>query len=154
MSLKKRLADDMKTCMKAREAGKARLSVVQMVRAAVLQVEKDKRVELDDAGIIEVLVREERQRRQAMEEYERLGVEEQVAKLKYEIGVLREYMPAEMSEEQIRELIADAISSTGAQSAKHMGKVMSLVIPKTRGRADGQMVSNMVRQMIEELSKE
>jgi uncharacterized protein YqeY len=150
--MKERLVEDMKSAMRAREAGKARLSVIQLVRAAVLQIEKDKQITMDDSGVLEVLAREVKQRQEAITEYKNFpNTAAMIEKLESEIKILREYLPAELTPDEIRQIVKDAVSATGASGIKDMGKIMTAVMPKTRGRADGKLVNQMVK---EELTKE
>lgn len=151
MTLKEKLVGDMKAAMKAREAGRARLSVVQLVRAAVLQVEKDRQVVLDDQGVLEVLAREVKQRQDAIAEYQKYSTreaQEAVAKLEGDIKILREYMPEQMTDEEIRAVVQEAVAAVGAAGPKDMGKVMGAVVPKTRGRADGRLVNQIVKETL------
>jgi uncharacterized protein len=152
LTMKERLVEDMKTAMKAREAGKARLSVIQLARAAVLQIEKDKQITMDDPGVLDVLAREVKQRQDAIVEYKKWDhTKAMIEKLESEIKILREYLPAELTEDEIRQIVKEALASVGASGLKDIGKAMTAVMPKTRGRADGKLVNQLVK---EELTKE
>jgi uncharacterized protein YqeY len=146
VSLKEKLTEDMKTAMKVRD--RERLSVVQLVRAAILQVEKDKQIEVDDQGILEVIAREVRQRNEAIEEYRKFDAQPAIDKLNREIAVLREYLPPELSVEEIRQMVADAVEQTKASGPRDMGKVMGVLMPKVRGRADGKTVNQLVKEAL------
>jgi len=139
----------MKAAMKAKEEGKVRLSVIRMARAAIKNAEIEKKQEFSDEQIIEVLAREVKIRREAMEEYARLNNTEQVQRLQEEIGILMEYLPQQLSDEEIRQLAQEAIAATGAQGPKDIGKVMKALTPKTKGRADGKVVNRIVRELLE-----
>ena len=146
MTLKERLTGDMKTAMKAKD--RERLSVVQLVRAAILQVEKDKQIALDDPGILEIIAREVRQRREAIEEYKKYDAEPAIEKLNREVAILREYLPQQLSLDEIRQMVAEAVEQTKAAGPRDMGKVMSVLMPKVRGRADGKVVNHLVKEAL------
>ena len=146
MTLKERLTGDMKTAMKAKD--RERLSVVQLVRAAILQVEKDKQIALDDPGILEIIAREVRQRREAIEEYKKYDAQPAIEKLNREVAILREYLPQQLSLDEIRQMVAEAVEQTKAAGPRDMGKVMSVLMPKVRGRADGKVVNHLVKEAL------
>lgn len=146
MSLKEQLKEDMKTAMKAREEGKLALSVIRMVNAAIKQVEIDKKVELDDAGILDILAKEMKTRNDSLEEFEKGGRQDLVDHVKAEMDVLKKYLPEQMGQEEIRKVVAEAIEACGDD--KNMGNVMKHVMPKTKGRADGKLVSSIVKELL------
>ncbi|MGB9867853.1 MAG: GatB/YqeY domain-containing protein [Bacillota bacterium] len=148
MTIKEKLVEDMKLAMKAGESGKVRLSVIRMARAAIRNAEIDSRREFGDEEVIEVLAKEIRQRRDAAEEYRRLGKPEAADALEEEIRVLQEYMPAPLSEEELTELVQQAIREAGAASKGDLGKVMKLLMPKVKGRADGKAVRDKVSSLL------
>jgi uncharacterized protein len=147
VSLKQKLLDDMKSAMKDRDT--IRKNVVQMTRAAVLQIEKDNRTELDDDAVIDVISRELKKRRDVLPEYEKSGRQELIENLKAEIDILLGYLPKQLNSEQIEEIVRDAVKSTGAVSMKDIGKIMQFVMPKVAGRADGKQVNLIVRKALE-----
>ncbi|HEX3031818.1 MAG TPA: GatB/YqeY domain-containing protein [Bacillota bacterium] len=149
MSLMDRLSADMKDAMKAREAGKLRLSVLRMAKSAIKYVEIDKHKELSDEEIIEVLAREVKMRRDAIEEYARANRPDTVAQLNEEISILMDYLPQQLSEEEVKQLVSEAVSATGAQGPKEMGKVMGWLMPKVKGKADGKLVNQLVKAALE-----
>lgn len=151
MSLVERLEQDMKAALKDREKGKLRLSVLRMARAALKNAEINRRRSLTEEEVIEVLAREVKQRQDAMEEYRRLGREDAAARLQEEIAILEEYLPARLTEEEIRELARDAIAKTGAVGPRDMGRVMGYLMPQVKGRADGRRVNEIVKEMLEAL---
>ena len=134
MALKERLAEDLKTAMKDKNT--VRKNVVQMVRAGVLQVEKDNKITLDD-GILDVIAKQLKQRRDSLPDYEKSGREDLIAELKAEMDVLMEYLPKQLTRDELEAIVAEAVTATGASSMKDMGKIMAAVMPKTKGRADG-----------------
>ncbi|NLM96501.1 MAG: GatB/YqeY domain-containing protein [Halanaerobiaceae bacterium] len=145
-SLKERLLDDMKMAMKSGE--KQRLSVIRMARAAIKNQEIEKRKDLDDDEIIEVLSREVKQRRDAIAEYKKAGKEDIIAGLNKEIEILSEYLPEQLSTEELENLIQELINETGASSMKDIGRVMEAIMPKVKGRADGRIVNQMVQEKL------
>ncbi len=145
MSLKERLAQDLKESMKNKD--NVRKSTVQLVRTAILQVEKDKKITLDDEDILEVIAKQLKQRKDSLPEYEKSGREDLISQLKQEMEVLMEYLPEQLSEEELRPIVADAVEAVGASSMKDMGKVMEYVMPKIKGRADGKAVSNVAKSL-------
>ena len=148
MSLKEKLTADMKEAMKAREEGRQRLGVIRMVRGAIRQQEIDGQKELDDDAVLAVISKEVKQRRDSIEEFKKGGREDLVAQNEAEIAVLMSYLPQQMAEGEIRKLVQDAIAATGASSPKEMGKVMKELMPKVKGRADGKLVNQIVRELL------
>ena len=143
MSLKETFMEELKSAM--REKDEMKKNVVTMVRAAVKQYEVDNRVELDDQGIVEIIAKEVKKRKDALPEYEKSGREDAIAALKAEIDYLMKYLPEQLSEEEVKEIVLATIAETGAAGMKDMGKVMSAVIAKTKGRADGKIISQLVK---------
>ena len=148
MTLKDRLVEDMKVAMKAKEEGKVRLSVIRMVRAAIKNAEIDKKIEFSDDQVIEVLAREMKLRRDALEAFEKADRPETVKALEEEMVVIMDYLPQQLSEGEIRQLVQEAVVKVGAQGPKDLGKVMGAISPKTKGRADGKLVNQIVREML------
>ena len=146
MSLKERLADDLKAAMKDKNV--VRKNAVQMIRAGVLQIEKDKKITLDDEGVLDVIAKQLKQRRDSLPDYEKSGREDLIAELKAEMDVLMEYLPAQLSREELEEIVRQAVADTGASSMKDMGKIMATVMPKTKGRADGKMINEIAKAML------
>lgn len=146
MSLKDKLKDDLKSAMKEKDA--VRKNVVQLIKAGVLQVEKDKQITLDDEGVLDVIAKQLKQRRDSLPDYEKSGREDLVAQLKREMELLMEYLPAQLTREELEAIVKEAVSETGAQSVKDMGKVMAAVMPKTKGRADGKEINAIARELL------
>ena len=144
MSLKDKLMDDLKSAMKDKDT--VRKNAVQMVRASVLQVEKDNKITLDDEGVVEVVAKEVKKRKDVLPEYEKSGRQDLIDELTREIEVLMVYLPQQMSEEEIEALVIDAIAQTEAKSMKDIGKVMAVIMPKTKGKADGKVINNFVKK--------
>ncbi|HBT79061.1 MAG: GatB/YqeY domain-containing protein [Selenomonas sp.] len=147
MSIKEQLTADMKDAMKAHE--KLRLSVIRSARGAVRQAEIDGgHTELDDQGVIAVLSKEVKMRRDSLEEFQKAGRQDLVDQTQAELDVLMHYLPKQLSEAEVKSLVEEAVKATGAQTMKDMGKVMGALMPKVKGRADGKMVNTLVRSLL------
>jgi uncharacterized protein len=144
MSLKERLQDEWKEALKSKDKFKA--TTISMVRAAILHIEKTDGIKLEDEQVIEVLAREVKQRREAMLEFEKGKRQDLIDQCKAEIEILLEYLPQQLTEVEIFEIVREATVEVGANSIKDMGKVMSVVTAKTKGRADGKLVSIIVKE--------
>ena len=147
MSLKEQLTADMKEAMKNKE--KERLAVIRMVRGAIRQQEIDGQKELGEEDVIAVISKEVKMRRDSIEEFQKGGREDLVEKTQAEIDVLLPYRPAQLSEDEVRELVKAAVEQTGAATPKDMGKVMGVLMPKVKGRADGKMVNTIVKSFLQ-----
>jgi hypothetical protein len=147
MSLKEQLTADMKEAMKNKE--KERLAVIRMVRGAIRQQEIDGQKELGEEDVIAVISKEVKMRRDSIEEFQKGGREDLVEKTQAEIDVLLPYLPAQLSEDEVRELVKAAVEQTGAATPKDMGKVMGVLMPKVKGRADGKMVNTIVKSFLQ-----
>ncbi len=146
MSLKEKLFADLKTAMKEKDAVKK--DTVQLIRSGILQIEKDKKIELDDDAILDVIAKQLKQRRDSMPDYVKSGRTDLIEKLEQEIQILLSYLPEQLSETELEEIIRDTINELGASSIKDMGKVMGAVTPKVKGRADNKMVGAIVKKML------
>lgn len=146
MLLKEKLMADLKEAMKNKQD--IRKNTVQLIRAAVLQVEKDKKIVLDEDGIIEVIAKELKKRKDSLPDFEKSGRQDLIENLKEEIKVIEEYLPEPLSIEELEEIVKTAVSATGAQSVKDMGKVMAEVMPKVKGRADGKTINEIAKKYI------
>jgi uncharacterized protein YqeY len=146
MSLKETLLEDMKTAM--REKDTLKKNAIQMVRSAILQVEKDSRVTLDDDSIIDVIGKEVKKRRDSLSEFEKSGRQDLIDNLKTEIDVLMQYLPEQLSEEELEKIVKQAIQDTGASSMKDIGKVMQAVMPNVKGRADGKIINQIIKKIL------
>lgn len=148
MSLKERLTEDMKQAMREREAGKFRLSVIRMVLASIKNVEINERRELTQEDLLAIMSKEVKMRRDSLEEFKKADREDLAAQAQAEIDILVAYLPTQLSESEIREIVKEAVEQTGASTAKDMGKVMAAIMPKTKGRADGKVVNQIVREFL------
>ena len=142
-SLSARINDDVKAAMKAKD--KARLGVLRLITAAIKQREVDERITLNDEQVLAVLEKMIKQRKDSIIQYEKAGRDELAQQEAFEIGIIQDYMPEQLSDDEIDALIAEAISSSGAESMKDMGKVMGLLKPKLAGRADMGAVSGKIK---------
>ena len=149
MSLKDKLTEDMKQAMKAREAGKLSLSVIRMVRANIKYAEIELKKDLNDEQVLDVLSKEVKMRRDSMSEFAKGNRPDLVEDLEREIEVLMHYLPEQLSEAEIRLLVKDAVTKSGASTAKEMGKVMAILMPSVKGKADGKLVNTIVREMLQ-----
>ncbi len=146
MTLKEQLLEDMKTAMKEKDL--IRKETIQMVRSGILQVEKDKKVTLDDEGVIDVIAKEVKRRKDVLPDYEKSGRADLIDGIKTEIEVLLHYLPSQLTEEELEPIVKQTIEETGAASMRDMGKVMSAIMPKIKGRADGRTVNEMIKKIL------
>ena len=147
MSLKDKLLQDLKEAMKEKDT--VRKNTVQLVRSGILQIEKDKKIELDDEGVLDVISKELKKRRDSMPDYVKSGRQDLIDNLNKEIEVLLTYLPKQLTEDEIKVIVEEAVKETGAAPRKDMGKVMANVTPKVKGRADNKIVSGLVKQMLQ-----
>jgi uncharacterized protein len=147
MSLKEVLQQDLKTAMKDKDS--LRKNVIIMTRAGILQIEKDKKIDMDDEGVIEVIAKGAKQRKDAIPEYEKGNRLDIVENLQKEIDILMSYLPQQLSDDEVSRIVSETIFEVGAQSARDMGKVMSALMPKVKGRADGKLVNLIVKQQLQ-----
>jgi uncharacterized protein YqeY len=143
MTLKLQISEDMKTAMRAKDS--ARLGAVRLLLAAIKQKEVDERIELDDAAVIAIVEKLLKQRKDSASQYQAAGRIDLADQENYEIGILSAYMPQALAAEEVAALIKQAISETGAASARDMGKVIAWLKPKLAGRADMAAVSTQVK---------
>lgn len=148
MSIKTRLTEDMKQAMREREAGKFRLSVIRMALASIKNVEINERRELTEEDLLGIMSKEVKMRRDSFEEFQKAARQDLADQAQAEIAILTAYLPEQLTEAQIREIVKQAVEKTGASSMKEMGKVMAEIMPKTKGRADGKTVNNIVRELL------
>jgi uncharacterized protein YqeY len=142
-SLKQRITDDMKACMKAKE--KERLSTIRLILSAIKQIEVDERIVLDDARVLTVLDKMLKQRRESIRQYRDANREDLAIIEEAEILVIQDFLPQALTEQEIDAMIAAAIAESGATSVKDMGKVMGLLKPKMQGCADMAVVGVKIK---------
>ena len=143
MTLKARITEDMKSAMKAKEAG--RLAAIRLLLAAIKQKEVDERVELDDAAVAAVIEKLVKQRKDSFTQYEAANRQDLADIEKAEIDILAAYLPEKMSSEEIAAAVAAAVAQTGAKGPADMGKLMGVLKPQLAGKADMAEVSKLVK---------
>ena len=144
--LKEKLLEDLKKSMK--EKNVIRKNVVQMVRAAILQVEKDKMIEVNDEQIIEIIAKESKKRKDSIDDYEKSGREDLLNQIKEEICILSEYLPKQLSTEEIEKNVKEIVEELGATSIKDMGKVMKAAKEKMGASADGKTINETAKKIL------
>lgn len=145
------LKDDIQAAMKAamRARDKARLQTIRLIQAEIKRIEVDERIELDDARVLAVLDKMVKQRRDSAQQYEDAGRSELAEQENYEIGVIQEFLPQQLSEAEIIALVDEAIASVDAEGMQAMGPVMGQLKPKLQGRADMGQVSALVKTRLQ-----
>ncbi|WP_068784920.1 GatB/YqeY domain-containing protein [Paenibacillus phocaensis] len=146
MNLSERLNEDMKQAMKSQD--KFKLSTIRMVRATMKNLEIDLKRTLNDNEVLDILSREIKQRKDALQEFEKAGRDDLAEQVKAEAEILAVYLPEQLSEEEIKVIVQQTIQETGASSKAEIGKVMSALMPKVKGRADGKLVNQTVQQLL------
>jgi hypothetical protein len=144
--LKQRIQDDVTATMRAKD--KARLGTLRLVTAAMKQIEVDSRKDLDDAGVLSVLEKMLKQRRDSLQQYSDAGRDDLADQERYEIGIIEAYMPEALPADELEGLIDAAIAEASATSMRDMGKVMGLLKPRVQGRADLGAVSATLKQKL------
>ncbi len=144
--LKEKLLEDLKNSMKDKNV--TRKNVVQMVRAAILQVEKDKQIVLEDNEIIDIIAKESKKRKDSLADYEKSGREDLISQINEEIQVLSEYLPKQLSIEEVEEIVKQVIQEQNATSMKDMGKVMKAAKEKIGASSDGKTINEVVKKLL------
>ena len=146
MSLKERLMADLKTAMK--EKDKLRKDVITMVRASVKQKEVDERVELEDADIENIISKQLKEKKASIEEFKKGNRDDIVEKTNDEIEILLEYLPEQLSDEELKEIIKKVIDENNITSMKDIGLLMKNVMPLVKGKADGKQVNVIAKELL------
>ena len=144
--MKKKLLEDLKEAMK--DKNEIKKNAIQMARAGILQIEKDKGIELTDEQIIELIAKEVKKRKDSIADYERGGRDDLVAQIKEEISYLEVYLPKQLTKEEIEEKLEVIIKNIGATSIKDMGKVMKAAKEKMGASADGKTINEVVKTLL------
>jgi uncharacterized protein YqeY len=144
--LKKQIQDAVVAAMKSGD--KARLAVIRLITSSIKQVEVDERTELDDERVIAILDKMVKQRRESISQFKLAGRDDLINQESFEIDIIQEFLPQALSEEEVDDIVNQAITETGASSIKDMGKVMGLVRPKIIGRADMGEVSGRIKAIL------
>ncbi len=145
--LKEKLLADLKNCMK--EKVELRKNVVQMIRAAILQVEKDKQIELTDDQIIDIIAKEAKKRRDSLSDYEKSGRADLIEQIKQEISIIEEYLPKQLTREEVKQIVEQIIKQTGATSMKDMGMIMKAAKEKCGAASDGKTINEIVKELLQ-----
>jgi len=148
MSLKDRMRDDVAEAMRAGD--KSRRDVLRMMLAAVKQEEVDEQIELDDDGVQSVLIIQAKQRRESIADAEKANRPDLAAQEEAELRIIEDYLPVQLTEDEVRAVASAIIAELGASEMKDMGRVMGKLMPKLKGQADGRMVSQAVRDLLQD----
>lgn len=146
MTLKEQLLTDLKSAMKSKD--KVAKDTVTMIRAAVLQKEKDTKAELEDSDILDIIAKQHKQRKDALADFVKAGRDDLIETTNQEIAIIKKYLPEQLSREEIEKIVDETIEEVGATSMKEMGKVMGKLMPKVKGVADGKVVNEIVREKL------
>lgn len=146
MALKERLQEDLKAAMKSGDV--QRRDALRLLTSAVKQEEVDSQKTLTDEDMIALLMREAKKRRDSIEEAQRLGRADTLAKEQFELSLIESYLPQQLTREELEAEVRRAIEESGAKSAKEMGNVMKILMPRVKGRADGKLVNEVVKALL------
>lgn len=146
MALEERLDNDLKKALKAGE--KEKVTVLRGLKSEIKYKRIDKGEDLTDADVIGVLSSSAKKVKDSIEQFEKGGREDLVAKEKFGLAIIQDYLPEQLSEEKVRELVAEAIAETGADSPQKIGLVMKAVMPKLKGQADGKLVNRLAMEIL------
>lgn len=146
MTLNEKLMSDLKDSMKNKDNLKK--SVITMIRAAIKQKEVDERVELTEADILDIIAKQQKQRKDALAEFEKAQRQDLIDQTEQEIEILASYLPKQLTDEELEQIVSEAIKATNAQSMKDMGKIMGKVNEVAKGRADGKRINEMVKKLL------
>lgn len=144
--LKEKLLEDLKNAMK--DKNEIRKNTVQMVRAAILQIEKDKAIQIEDKQIIEIIAKEAKKRKDSLEDYQKAQRQDIIEQVEQEIAILSEYLPKQLSKEEITVIVANIIKKVEATSIKDMGKVMKEAKEQIGAAADGKIINEVVKELL------
>ena len=146
ITLKEQLMQDMKTAMKGKD--QIRLATIRLLRSAIKNREIELHKELDDQDVRQVISTSVKQHKESIEQFQKGGREELVQKEQAELDILQSYLPQQMSEEEVRALVKEAVEAVEATSMKEIGKVMKYIMPKAQGLADGKMINQLVKELL------
>lgn len=146
MSLKEKLMEDLKDSMRSKDTIKK--NTITMIRAAIKQKEVDERIDVSEEAILEIISKQLKEKRMAIEEFKKGQREDLVQLTENEIDILLEYLPKQLSEEEVEEIVAEAIKEINATSMKDIGLIMKTVMPKVKDRTDGNIVNKMIKKIL------
>ena len=144
--MKKKLMEDLKTAMKNKDIVKK--NTIQMIRAAILQTEKDKQIELDDNAILEIISKQVKQKNDALEQFEKANRQDLVEQTKLEINILKEYLPKQLSREEVEQIVVDLSRTLGISDMKGMGTLIKSAKAKIGAGSDGKTISEVVKKVL------
>ncbi|KTC65362.1 Transamidase GatB domain protein (plasmid) [Legionella adelaidensis] len=150
MTIKERINNDLKDAMRAKD--KKKLEALRLITAAIKQIEVDERIEVDDTRMLVILDKMAKQRNESLTQFKAAGRDDLVAQEQFELDIIKAYLPEPLSEEEINQLIEEAILSSAAKQMSDMGKVMAELKPKLQGRADMAKVSALIKAKLSQLS--
>ena len=146
MTLKDKLMDDLKQSMKNKE--QIRKSVVILIRSAIKQKEVDERVEVSEEDVLAIISKQMKQRKDALEEFKKAQREDLILQTEQEIDILTQYLPKQLTDDELESIIQEIINQIGASTMKDMGKIMGLATPKVQGRADGKRINEIAKKFL------
>ena len=146
MTLKDKLMEDLKASMKNKDS--VRKNTITMIRAAIKQIELDQRKELEDDEVLEIISKQLKEKRNALEDFKKAERQDLIDLTEEEINILLEYLPKQLSDEELRQIVIKTIDELGAKDLKDMGKIMKSIMPKIKGKADGGRVNKIVREIL------
>lgn len=146
--LKEKLLEDLKISMKEKKV--IRKNVIQMIRASILQKEKDNQIELNDDQILEIIAKEAKTRKDSLEDYEKSGREDLIQVIKEEIKIIEEYLPKQLTKDELEVIIQNIINKLGATSMKNMGSIMKEAKAEIGTRSDGKTINEVVKKLLNE----
>ncbi|EFM25572.1 GatB/YqeY domain-containing protein [Peptoniphilus duerdenii] len=146
MSIKEKLMQDLKAAMKSHD--KIKKDTITMVRAAIKQIEVDKRVDLSDEEVIDIISKQYKERVSSIDEFKRGGRDDLVAQTEEEIKIILEYLPKQLTDEELEDIIKEAIEKLSITSKKQIGELMKEVMPKIKGKADGKKVNSIASKYL------
>lgn len=146
MPLKEKLMEDLKTSMRNKD--KMRKNVITMIRASIKQKEVDERVELTDSDILDIISKQVKQKKDSIEDFLRGERQDLVDLANNEIKILQEYLPSQLTEDELEVIVKDAIKETEAKTKRDIGKIMGIVMPQIKGRADGKQVNKIAMKYL------
>lgn len=144
--LKQALQAALKDAMRAKDS--KRRNAIRLLQSAIKQVEIDSQTSLDDDGLMDILRKEAKKRRETISELDRAGRAQDAANERFELALTEEFLPRQLTTEELRPIVRQAISEAGASSMQELGKVMKVIMPQVQGLADGRVVSALVREML------
>ncbi|CAK7070933.1 GatB/YqeY domain-containing protein [Tissierella carlieri] len=145
MSLKEKLMEDLKDSMKSKDT--IRKNTITMVRAAIKQKEVDERIEVSEEAILDIISKQLKEKRMAIEEFKKGQRQDLVELTEKEIEILLQYLPKQLSEEEVEEIVIETIKEINATSMKDIGIIMKAVMPKVKGRTDGNIVNKIIKKV-------